>query len=452
MLKPEFMSRVELVCEGFSPYYSKGLEATSSNKDPIIDFILAAQTEKNLTENSRKSYIYTLSIFSKFHKNKPFRQITRDDIISFLNSFRRPEPLDPLHQWIGTYNLYNIHLTRFFKCFYNPELESKARPKPACVENIPQLKRKEKSIYKPTDLWTAEDDLLYLKYCPIKRDSCYHAISRDSSCRPHEILKLKIKDIVFKQVNDRVYAEILVNGKTGSRHIPLINSIPYLKDWLDNHPMKSNPNATLICSIGSGICHPISIGGLDKIYERSKKYFMQLLEKPEINPEDKVKIRELLKKPWNPYIRRHTALTEKSKILKESVLRQHSGWSSNSEMPQKYIHYFGNESSESILEAYGLKPKSTEIDKMVPVQCPNCSEPNKQDSKFCAKCRMVLSYDAYTETVEEKQQKQSEVKMLQERYEKDMKEMDQKLNKIMSIMQQNPKLVNVKPESLKKKL
>jgi len=30
--------------------------------------------------------------------------------------------------------------------------------------------------------------------------------------------------------NDRQYAEVLVNGKTGSRTVPLINSIPYLKE------------------------------------------------------------------------------------------------------------------------------------------------------------------------------------------------------------------------------
>ncbi len=47
--------------------------------------------------------------------------------------------------------------------------------------------------------------------------------------RPHELLKLKIKDIVFKSAGNKQYAEVLVNGKTGSRHIPLIDSIPYLK-------------------------------------------------------------------------------------------------------------------------------------------------------------------------------------------------------------------------------
>ena len=57
-----------------------------------------------------------------------------------------------------------------------------------------------------------------------------------------------------------------------------------------------------------------------------KVFFPKLLEDPKVSPEDKVKIRELLKKPWNPYIRRHSALTEKSQILKENVLRQYAGW------------------------------------------------------------------------------------------------------------------------------
>jgi hypothetical protein len=49
-------------------------------------------------------------------------------------------------------------------------------------------------------LWTPEDDLLFLRYCPSKRDKCYHAISRDLSARPHEILKLKIKDMDIKSI------------------------------------------------------------------------------------------------------------------------------------------------------------------------------------------------------------------------------------------------------------
>ena len=118
----------------------------------------------------------------------------------------------------------------------------------------------------------------------------------------------------------------------------------------------------------------------------------------------------------NPYIRRHSALTEKSKILKEHVLRQHAGWTATSNMPEKYIHYFGNESNESILEAYGLIDKNKqEIDKLKPKQCPNWYEDNKIDSKFCSKCRMVLSYDAYTQVRDNSDNKNDEVAKLTER-------------------------------------
>jgi hypothetical protein len=55
--------------------------------------------------------------------------------------------------------------------------------------------------------------------------------------------------------------------------------------------------------------------------------------------------------------------------------------------------------SQSLLEAYGIVRQDNQSkDTLRPKQCPNCNEPNKPDSKFCAKCRMVLTYDAYNET------------------------------------------------------
>jgi hypothetical protein len=176
----------------------------------------------------------------------------------------------------------------------------------------------------------------------------------------------------------------------------------------------------------------MTLHGIYTIYKT--KVFLKLLDDPSIAPEDKNKIRELLKKPWNPYIRRHSALTDKSKILREHVLRQHAGWSPGSNMHLKYLHYFGNESSESILEAYGLKPKTEETDRMNPKLCPNCTEPNKPDSKFCAKCRMVLSYDAYTETIDAKVEKESQVKEMQQKYEKDIKEMREEMQTKFSLI------------------
>jgi|SRR5215208_2553068 len=347
VIDPLFERKVDLVTEGLPAGYAERLKLVSQvfqdNALIICNYIMAMKTKINPSDNYRRTNVAILTKLSKFFRNqKSFNQIGREDVLSFLDILRKPESSDPLHKWVGTY-LHRIQLIRFFKWLYYPDIEPGKRPKPSVVENIPQLKRKEQSIYKPSDLWTAEDDLLFLKYCPSKRDRCYHAISRDLSCRPHEILKLKIKDIAFKTTGSYQYANVVVNGKTGTRPIPLINSIPDLKDYLGHeHPQPGNPNAPLICGTCKSLGRHIQTSTLNKIYrDYREQVFPKLLESPNILPKDKQKIKELLKKPWNPYIRRHSALTEKSIILKEHVLRQHAGWSIGSQMPQKYLHYFG---------------------------------------------------------------------------------------------------------------
>jgi integrase len=396
-------------------------ENANPNLDTINQYIEAMQIETNPSKSYETSTRIILRSLSKFHNGKPFAKMKREDIISYLNSFKKSEEIDPLHKWIGTYNRYHTILTRFFRWSSNPTLEPKQRPKPEVVHNIQQLRRREESIYKPTDLWTKEDDLLFLKYCPSIRDRCYHTISRDLSARPHEILGLKIKDIVFKKVGGRQYAECLVNGKTGSRHLPLIDSLPYIKDWLDHHPTRNNISSYFICSRDrKNYAGHMTRFGINGVYNKYKtKFFPKLLESLDTPTEDKDKIRELLKKPWNSYIRRHSALTEKSRFLRESTLRQHAGWSGRSQMHLKYVHYFGNESNNSILQEYGILPKNNEeVNVLKPKSCPNCNEPNRFDRKFCVKCRMVLTYDAYSETIEEKQVKDKQVEEMVRKQEK----------------------------------
>jgi integrase len=406
--------KITLAAEGLEPFFTKILRQKTSKENSldIAEYINTLKREINISLGYKKINIQTLVDLSKFHLNgKNFRVMTKEDILQYLDSLRRPEVSDPLHKWIGSYNLKRSIIVKFFKWLYYPDTGSAQRSNPKVVENIARLKRKEQSIYKPTDLWSQEDDLLFLKYCPNKRDRCYHTISRDLSCRPHEILNLRIKDIAFKTTGNYQYAEVLVNGKTGSRPIPLISSIPYVKDWLDSHPQRGNSNAFLIPSLSDrSFGRKMDISSIHVVYRKYKlEHFTKLSEvDPSVPPGDKKKIKELLKKPWNPYIRRHSALTEKSTILKEHVLRQHAGWSGRSQMHLKYLHYFGNESSESLLEAYGILPKDKQIDQLMPKQCPNCSEPNKVDSKFCAKCRMILSYDAYTETLEQQKEERDQ--------------------------------------------
>lgn len=85
----------------------------------------------------------------------------------------------------------------------------------------------------------------------------------------------------------------------------MIDSIPYVKDYLDHeHPQPSNPNAIFISGVGKSIGRSIDSHAISFVYSAYKrKLFPKLLQNPNVQPEDKQRIRELLKKPWNPYIR-----------------------------------------------------------------------------------------------------------------------------------------------------
>jgi integrase len=217
-------NKITIASDGLETYYENLLTKKTSKENAltIANYILSLRTEINLSENYQKMNIMALASLSAFLCQKDFRLMDREEIISFLDNLRRPEASDPLHKWIGTYNLFRVLFVKFFKWLYYPDIEQDKRAKPAVIVNIPRLKRKEKSIYKPSDLWTPEDDLLFLRYCPNIRDRCYHAISRDLSCRPSEILNLRLKDVVFKTSGTHQYADVLVNGKTGTRHVPKI--------------------------------------------------------------------------------------------------------------------------------------------------------------------------------------------------------------------------------------
>jgi integrase/recombinase XerD len=431
--------KIDRVVDGLAKEYRRRLnEVSKPNIALLCDYILAVRTEGSLSDSYRTIIINVISYMSIYLNNIPFKSIKRDDLLLFLEHFRKSEKDDPMHKWIGTYNLYLAVISKFFRWLYNPKQAPRQRTIPSVIQNISKQKRKEESIYKPSDLWTEEDDAIFLKYCPSKRMRCYHTVSRDTSCRPSELLKLSIKEVLFKMTSDnKQYAEIVVNGKTGSRTIPLFHSIPYVKDYLDHeHPQSGNPDAGFFSGTRRRLGQTITVGRLNCCYRDLKLgFFPKLLISPDVPVEDKKKIKCLLKKPWNPYIRRHTGLTEKSKKI-PGLLTQYAGWTNDSKMPAKYLHYFVNESSNSLLAAYGIVTKdSQQPDLLKPKQCPNCNEPNKPDSKFCAKCRMVLTYDAYNETLEKQQEKESEVQRLQDKYEQDMKTMREEMeNKFQQIL------------------
>lgn len=67
-------------------------------------------------------------------------------------------------------------------------------------------------------------------YYPTRENRLFDAITHDTRYIQHELLKLRIRVIVFKTIWDRQYAEDLVNGKADSNELLFIDSTIY--QWL----------------------------------------------------------------------------------------------------------------------------------------------------------------------------------------------------------------------------
>lgn len=106
------------------------------------------------------------------------------------------------------------------------------------------------SPYDNNDIWKREDVLMIVEYESELRNQAIITLLWDLDARNHEITALKLRDIVLNEQ----YGEgsIPLNTKTGGGPILLTSSFPYVRDWINKHPFKNEPNAKLICNLNNG--------------------------------------------------------------------------------------------------------------------------------------------------------------------------------------------------------
>jgi ribosomal protein L40E len=109
----------------------------------------------------------------------------------------------------------------------------------------------------------------------------------------------------------------------------------------------------------------------------------------------------------------------------------------------------GNDLKQMILEYNGvISPEVTERKPSI-LNCPRCNLVNPLENKYCSKCSYPLVPSAFEEI---KLVEDLKINELKEKHEKDMKELreqtDEKLDRILSLLQENPKLAKVKKKPL----
>jgi len=278
---------------------------------------------------------------------------------------------------------------QFFRWLYSSKKEQnngklKKKEDIDCIAWI-QLKRSDKDKL-PEEILVLSEINKLASVCDNFRDKAIVKTLYETGARVGEFLQLQIKHL---QEDEHGMVCILPKGKTMGRRLRLINCVPDLKHWLNNHPNKDDPNSPLFVNLGSHKGRGLYTDGLKMLL---KKYA------------DRIK----LKKRIYPHLFRHSRATDLAKQgFREAELRYLFGWSVNSDMPSKYIHLAGGDIEAKLLALNGndemIDQAKKDAEMIKAWKCPRCKEGNASEDKYCFKCGWDKDLDYKTFMLKEEE-------------------------------------------------
>ena len=360
----------------------------------------------------------------------------KEQIAAFLDTKIKCLEIDPEKRWITTWNDQLRRLKTFYRWLYNgrgkvdnedERLWSEWQT-PAFLK-IRERKAARLSPYTETEIWERDELLLAIKYEQSKRNKAALALLWDLDARNHEVTKLKIKHLRLKERYGE--GEIPANTKTGGGPVLLTCSFPYVRDWLNEHPFRNSPEASVICSAITGA--PVRSEVPWNIMKALRGRIIRLLETGEIaDPQEREKLEFIIKtKKWNPYCIRHSAITADSDFLPEYALKKKVRWSMNSKQGSRYIkRRMGSELKRQILERNGITPDDAVLARKPAVhECPRCTVINAIENLFCSKCAYPLGEKGYQEL----KAAELNIKTMQDKHQLEMKALRKELELLFAL-------------------
>jgi integrase/recombinase XerD len=271
------------------------------------------------SEDHITNLLVLLISLDKFYP-QPFTSInTKEQILKFLTHqqvdgewIEREKDVEG--KYITTFNQNRRLLIVFFRWLYNKDKPEEDWETPAFLK-IKSKRELRGSPYDVNDIWELNEVQTIVAYEPVQRNQAIITLLWDLDARPHEITALRMKDIVLNEQ----YGEgsIPSNTKTGGGPILLTSSFTYVRDWINRHPFKNDPNVRLICNLYTGAAiRPDTIWQiLHQLRERIKRLI------PSSEQKEKQKLEHLLRtRKFNPYCFRHSAVTIDADDLPEHAL------------------------------------------------------------------------------------------------------------------------------------
>jgi integrase len=319
--------------------------------------------QRSISVSTRNNYVRFMAFFSDWIASKgkkEYREVTQKDFEGYFTHLEGKS--------LAYINWCKLAIKVFYRWELNKDKSSKQYPK---VVDWIRLKREKWKEIPPNELITKEDVEKLLDVCGHPRDKCLIVMLWESGCRRGEIMGLRLKDINFK--DDECW--IHVSGKTGERDVLLFDSVPFLKQLIEVHPLKEKPEAYLFLNKTKG-------KHLNRPYHPDSFYiYMNRLAK-------KAKIG----KPCNPHRWRHAAATRWSREgYNEEEAKLRFGWTRQSSTPARYTHLSQSDLAKRMRVKMGkAEAEAVEANGLKGRICPSCRRKNEISSKKCAFCGYIL--------------------------------------------------------------
>jgi site-specific recombinase XerD len=263
------------------------------NKQLIKSFLDSLLAE-DITPSRIQKYVYTLIRLAKL-LNKSLDKVTELDIQQLVANLNSNE----FSEW--TKHDYKVIIKRFYNWL---KREKKIKIDLSWLK----VTVKNNRIKLPKEILSLEEVEKLANAALNYRDRALIMTLYESGTRAGEFLPIKIKHLEFNQIG----CKLTLYGKTGSRKILLINSVPLIKAWLEKHPDKDNLEAFLWCGIGYANKEQILS------HQSLKKILVECAARAGI------------KKRIYPHLFRHSRATELAKKMTEVELCQFFGWTLSS--------------------------------------------------------------------------------------------------------------------------
>jgi len=345
------------------------------NKIPLLKFITHMEN-KGITISRCRSSFADLLWFA-YRIKKPWMDCTRDDMDALIVELRRTK-------YSGWSKLRRAFVLKTFYKFMNG-----GDAFPHCVAKLNRTELNfETSNLESRDILSRDDLKQLLQVCNSEIESAILYCLWECGARSSEFLRITIGDLEdkgnFFLVHLRTSKIRAASNTPKIRKFPLVESFPYLRAYLNKHPLRTSPNAPLWLSNSQNhLGQPLTDRGL--------RYVIKSVAKRA----------KLGKRVWVHQFR-HSAATRMAPKLNLPIMNDLMGWSKTSRMHATYVQLDGEASKNAVLELYGMKtsdemkPKPIEM-----LTCPSCKFANQPGNIVCDNCGRALSTIGAVSVMEE---------------------------------------------------